>query len=119
LGAAYLGTKFVGLDSTISLFQRAGLLWTQLFPKSGKDQARIWREVEASYQCLPIAVRCLDQALVTWCLLNRHGYPARMKIGVNMTPVASHAWVECGNRTFLESIVIPDLHVVAEYGPWR
>jgi hypothetical protein len=47
---------------------------------------------------------CLTQALAAKVLLERRGYPARVRVGISRTggaPLLAHAWVECEGRILL------------------
>ena len=69
-------------------------------------------------QLLPLRVECLDQAIVTWYALNRHGHPAALQIGMRLTPLSGHAWVTCGQQTFVKTPGMEDFTIVASYPPW-
>ena len=89
----------------------------RLKPVSLKPE-EIERAVSKSYSALPLAIRCFDQATVTWYLLNLNGHAAEMKIGVTLAPFMSHAWVELGEKRYVNSVFIPDMEVVATYPAW-
>lgn len=69
-------------------------------------------------QLLPLRIECLDQAIATWYVLNRHGHPAFLRIGMRLSPVAGHAWVMCNEQTFVRIPGMEDFTVVASYPPW-
>lgn len=54
-----------------------------------------------------------------WFALNRQGFPAEMKIGMTVTPMESHAWVECLGKVYVDIANLKDFHVLNSYGPWR
>jgi hypothetical protein len=72
--------------------------------------------VERGYRRLPLPMECLEQAIVTWYLLNVSGHDATLKIGAILTPLESHAWVEANGEIFGATPHLADMHVVAEYG---
>lgn len=67
---------------------------------------------------LPMRIECLDQSLAIWYRLNRHGYPAELKIGMRLTPLSGHAWVECEDQTYVPTPGLEDFTVVASYPAW-
>ena len=69
-------------------------------------------------QLLPLRIECLDQAIATWYVLNRHGHPAFLRIGMRLSPVAGHAWVMGNEQTFVRIPGMEDFTVVASYPPW-
>lgn len=85
----------------------------------GREEVNgIERKLERALHKVPLAVKCLDQAIVTWFWLNVNGHKAILRIGVSVTPLESHAWVVLGNKVFVEATSIPDLSIVAEYESW-
>lgn len=115
---AFLGTKFWGLESTVQAFKT----WGMKIPVRGLTKGSpdtIWRSCQASYRWLPFPIRCLDQSIVIWFALNRQGFPAEMKIGMTVTPMESHAWVECLGKVYVDIANLKDFHVLNSYGPWR
>lgn len=116
---SYLGNRFGGLDRTIKGFERAGQLWRRLGLGGSLSPETIRARINASYGVLPLAVRCLDQAVVTWHLLNLNGHAAELKIGVTLAPFLSHAWVDLGSERFVDFVHIEDMQIVASYGPWQ
>ena len=118
-GLSYFGTRFWGLEKTILGFKNLGMWWRKFGFSFDKTPERLRHDLAVSYGKLPLAVRCLDQAVVTWHLLNLHGHAAQMKIGINLTPFMSHAWVECGAERFVDFVYIPDMQVVADYPAWE
>lgn len=45
---------------------------------------------------LPVA--CKERALCGWGLLRAHGLPAKLVLGVELFPLASHCWCQLGER---------------------
>ena len=115
---SYLGTRYLGLEKTVNSFKRVGMRLRRLHTFRSIDDKNMTETLFRSYSSLPLAIRCLDQAVVTWYLLNLHGHRAEMKIGVNVAPFMSHAWVELGEKRFVDSVYIPDMEVVANYPAW-
>jgi len=70
-------------------------------------------------QMLPLRIECLDQAIATWFVLNRHGHPASLQIGMRLSPVSGHAWVTCNEQAFVRTPGMEDFTVVASYPPWE
>lgn len=118
-GLSYVGTRYFGLEKTVLAFQKVGTELRRLPVFGAIDDEKIQEDLFKSYSSLPLAIRCLDQAVVTWYLLNLHGHRAEMKIGVNITPFMSHAWVELDDKKFVDSVYIPDMEVVANYPAWQ
>lgn len=116
---SYFSTKIVGLDATIHWFKRMGLMLRRLTaPKTSEELDQLFNSIEMSYRLIPLAIRCLDQAIVTWFYFNLKGHPSSLKIGVNIRPFESHAWVESGTRKFVTIATLADLEVIADYEPW-
>ena len=65
---------------------------------------RIAWAVATASRIVPRGNNCLLRALATGVLLNRHGYPSELKIGV-MKPVGggfeAHAWLESEGRVLI------------------
>jgi hypothetical protein len=75
----------------------------------------IWA-VEAAARRSPVGSTCLTTALVAQALLSRHGYEARLRIGVRRdqgAPFAAHAWLEREGKI----IVGGPVAVVESYTP--
>jgi hypothetical protein len=43
----------------------------------------------------PLNPQCKERALVSWSVLRRMGLPARLCMGVLLSPFTAHAWTEC------------------------
>jgi hypothetical protein len=114
---SYFSTKFLGLDRTVNLFRGLGrLLGTARL--SGISAEELADRAVRGMHVLPLRIECLDQAIATWYALNRHGYPASLKIGMRLSPVSGHAWVTCNGLTFVKMPGMEDFTVVASYAPW-
>jgi Transglutaminase-like superfamily len=116
---SFLGTKLFGLDRTARAFTHIGRLRRRLpgirrFHQAGE----VARQVTGGLRFIPLPIECLDQALVTWYALNVHGHGARLRIGMKLSPVAGHAWVVCGDESFVQIPGLEDFTVVAEYSAW-
>lgn len=114
---SFLFSKFLGLDKTVRFFRWGGTL-LQPFLSHTRSEDQIELELKKALEKVPLAAKCLDQAIVTWTVLNFHRYPAQLKIGLSITPLESHAWVMVRERIFVDSYNLADLTVVAEYGSW-
>ena len=66
-------------------------------PENRPSPDRIAWAVATASRVVPRGTNCLVRALATGIVLNRHGYPSELKIGV-MKPVGgrfeAHAWLE-------------------------
>lgn len=114
---SFLFTKFLGLERTTRFFKALGLSFRRL-GVFNQDPDSLELKLKKSLEKVPLAAKCLDQAVVTWYVLNLHGHPAVLRIGLSLTPLESHAWVVLGDRIFVDTYNIDDLTVVAEYPAW-
>lgn len=119
LSLSFAGTKLLGPDRTARAFVIAGKVRRRL-PLRGRmrPKAEIAERVKRGLDLLPLPVECLDQAMVTWYQLNRHGHPATLKIGMKLAPLSGHAWVVSGDETFVVTPGLEDYAVVAEFEAW-
>lgn len=120
LSIAFAGTKAFGPDRTAKALQTLGRIerWTPLRGRRLSPE-RIAQRVVRGYRFLPLPVECLDQALATWYLLNLKGYPGVLKIGMKLTPLQGHAWVEYGDDIYGGIPGLDDFQVVGEFEPWN
>lgn len=68
------------------------------------DDARIAWAVSVTSRYLPLAKNCLVEALVAHALLERHGHPASLRIGVSSNGdqrLRAHAWVESQGKVIV------------------
>lgn len=114
---SHFSTKLFGLDRTIGLFRWLGRA-SKPRPLSGTPAEELADRAVRGMQILPLRVECLDQAIVTWFALNRHGHPASLQIGMRLSPLSGHAWVTCNEQTFVKTPGMEDFTVVATYAPW-
>jgi len=114
---AFFGSRWLGLEWTAHTLRRIGS-WIPPRHSRKVQAADLENRLAQSYRRLPIPVRCLEQSLVTWFVLNTHGHPARMRIGMSLSPLQSHAWVEAEGKTYVGFAHIPDLKIIAEYPSW-
>jgi len=114
---SFVGTKFLGLDRTILAFKKVGT-FLRRFYRATSDADKIEQKLGKNLHRVPLAIKCLDQAIAAWFWLNLNGHKGVLRIGVSVTPLESHAWVVLGERVFVKMPSIPDLHVVAEYAAW-
>ena len=115
---SFIGTKYLGLERTILTSRKVGIRLRKRF-RFNQTVDSIEKRLERALHKIPLSIKCLDQAVATWFWLNLNGHSASLKIGLSLTPLESHAWVELGERIFVRSTSIPDLKVVAEYGSWN
>ncbi|MEZ4257777.1 MAG: lasso peptide biosynthesis B2 protein [Polyangiaceae bacterium] len=118
LALSFVGTKVLGPERTAAAFRAVA---------KGKRRLRFWRaprslddvraRVERGYRFLPLPVECLDQAMVTWYLLNAEGHPATLRIGMKLSPFLGHAWVESRGEVLGAIPGIEDMAIVSEIGP--
>lgn len=113
---SFLGTKFFGLDRTVRLVSGLGRRCRPLF--RAKPAADIAAGVQRGLRFLPFPIECLDQAIVTWYLLNLRGHTAALRVGMKLSPVSGHAWVVNGPQVFVTTPGLEDFTVVAEYPGW-
>ena len=115
---SFVMTKFLGIDRTLTFFKRMGTFLMKL-PQKHKSLEQIENELQRGLRLVPVAAKCLDQAVVAWTVLNFYRYPAVFRIGVSLSPVESHAWVTVGDRVFVDTYNLADLSVVAQYSDWK
>lgn len=113
---SHFSTKLFGIDRTVTLFRWLGRL--PGLGRTGLSVEELADRAVRGMQLLPLRVECLDQAIVTWYALNRHGHPAALQIGMRLTPLSGHAWVTCGQQTFVKTPGMEDFTIVASYPPW-
>ena len=114
---SHFSTKLFGIDRTVTFFRWLGRICGpgRLSKASAGDLAD--RAVRGMH-LLPLRIECLDQAVATWFVLNRHGHPAFLRIGMRLSPLAGHAWVMCHEQSFVRTPGMEDFTVVASYPPW-
>ncbi len=112
---SHFSTKLFGIDRTITLFRWLGKAGGR--PSHATAEHLAERAIRGM-QLLPLRIECLDQAIATWYVLNRHGHPAHLKIGMRLSPVSGHAWVTCNEQSFVRTPGMEDFTVVASYPPW-
>lgn len=120
---AFLGSKFVGLDKTVRAFQQIGQKVLRIRRKipwaiGEKSVGELESRIATGYKFLPLPIQCLDQSLVSWYLLNLNGHSACLKIGLSLTPLRSHAWVEVEETILGDIAGLSDMKVVAQYSAW-
>lgn len=113
---SYFSTKILGIDRTARFLKWLGCK----IPKSAdtKSAEALADGAVRGMHLLPLRIECLDQAMATWFALNRHGYPAALKIGMRLSPLSGHAWVICNQDTFVKTPGMEDFTEVASYAPW-
>ena len=114
---SHFSTKIFGIDRTVNFFRWLG----GIFKPSPSDATaeHLADSAIRGMQLLPLRIECLDQAIATWYVLNRHGHPASLQIGMRLSPVSGHAWVMCNEQSFVKMPGMEDFTVVASYPPWR
>jgi hypothetical protein len=78
-------------------------------PDTRPNPAHLARAVRRVSRYIP-AANCLPQALATQWLLQRHGYPAELRLGVAKNgsgQLKAHAWVDSEGQTLIGWL--PDL----------
>lgn len=113
---SHFSTKLFGIDRTVAFFRWLGRSFG--LGRPGRSAEELAERAVSGMQLLPLRVECLDQAIVTWYALNRHGHPACLRIGMRLTPLSGHAWVTCREQTFVKTPGMEDFTVVASYPPW-
>ncbi|HYL69091.1 MAG TPA: lasso peptide biosynthesis B2 protein [Candidatus Limnocylindria bacterium] len=100
LGITWLGLRITGFrrwKTIAELFTRAT---TPNSDAVGDAKAGVERDIArmaaAAAHYLPFRTNCLEQSLVLWWLLQRHGIAADLKIGARKEAnrFEAHAWVE-------------------------
>ena len=112
---SHFSTKLFGIDRTISFFRWLGR--ARASPSRATAEQLADRAIRGM-QLLPLRIECLDQAIATWYVLNRHGHAASLRIGMRLSPLSGHAWVICNEQTFIKTPGMEDFTVVASYPPW-
>ena len=114
---SHFSTKLFGIDRTIHFFR-----WLGRARGPGRSADATAEDLAGralrGMQLLPLRIECLDQAVATWYVLNRHGHPASIRIGMRLSPLSGHAWVICQEQTFIKTPGMEDFTVVASYPPW-
>lgn len=113
---SHFSTKLFGIDRTVAFFRWLGRMAG--LGRPGRSAEELAERAIRGMQLLPLRVECLDQAIVTWYALNRHGHPASLRIGMRLSPLSGHAWVTCKEQTFVKTPGMEDFTVVASYPPW-
>lgn len=78
------------------------------------DATEICRAVDAAVALYLYRVLCLQRSAATVCLLRKHGFPARMVIGVQQLPFAAHAWAELDGAVINDKPYIAEMYSVLE-----
>lgn len=116
---AFAGTKYLGPEKTTEAFKRLASA-RRLLRLDGRARSReqVKRRIERGLRWLPLPVECLDQAIVTWYLMNLKGHPATLRIGMRLSPMFGHAWVESNGEIFGGVPGIEDMAIVSEIEPF-
>jgi Transglutaminase-like superfamily len=114
---SHFSTKLFGIDRTIPFFRWLGRACGPGRSSNASAQHLADRAIRGM-QLLPLRIECLDQAVATWYVLNRHGHPAFLRIGMRLSPLSGHAWVMCSEQAFVRPPGMEDFTVVASYPPW-
>jgi hypothetical protein len=98
---AYVAVRRWGWPATVRCWQR-------FYRECGHDDLALansqeWIDRIETTVCsatarhlLPVA--CKERALCGWGLLRAHGLPAKLVLGVELFPLASHCWCQLGER---------------------
>ncbi|PYN91815.1 MAG: lasso peptide biosynthesis B2 protein [Candidatus Rokuibacteriota bacterium] len=100
----WLGLRLCSFRTLRQLLTRLAARSTPTHAAERSDEPRIAWAVSVTSRYLPLAKNCLVQALVAHTLLERHGHPASLRIGVDATgdrPFRAHAWVESRGRVIV------------------
>ncbi len=100
MGAVRLGLMILPVEALRGLLSRLALRPSRLSGTSRSDD--IARAVTRASMVVPGAT-CLVRALALEALLERRGYPARLRIGFARTEggsLSGHAWVEAAGTVF-------------------
>lgn len=112
-------TKLLGPERTCDLFRKVGRV-RRVLHLGGRRASHedVRRRVSRGLAVLPLPIECLDQAVVTWYLLNVKGHAATLKVGMKLSPLLGHAWVESGEDVFGAIPGMEDMAVVSEVAPF-
>ena len=114
---SHFSTKLFGIDRTVNFFRWLGRIRGPGHAPDTSPEDLAERAI-AGMQVLPLRIECLDQAVATWYVLNRHGHPASLRIGMRLSPLSGHAWVMCNEQSFVKTPGMEDFTEVASYPPW-
>jgi hypothetical protein len=114
---SHFSTRLFGIDRTVTFFRWLGRVGGLGRSSTATAEDLAGRALRGM-QLLPLRIECLDQAIATWYVLNRHGHPASLRIGMRLSPLSGHAWVICNEQTFVRTPGMEDFTVVASYPPW-
>jgi hypothetical protein len=97
LGLAYLSVRLCGLPALLGACQQACQKLRHRDTLSG--DARLFSQmiddvIRAHAASHPFNVECKERGLTCWLLLRKHGLPARLVVGIDLYPFASHCWCE-------------------------
>lgn len=101
LVATYAGLRFTGFRRWRAALDRFARVTAPDQSLNASAKARIGADLArmetAAARYLPFRTNCLEQSLVLWWLLRRHGLMADLKIGARREAdrFEAHAWVEC------------------------
>ncbi|QUS37857.1 lasso peptide biosynthesis B2 protein [Tardiphaga alba] len=118
LSLSHFSTKLLGIDRTVRMFHWVGERMRAGARAGDLSAQTIAARALQGLNVLPMRIECLDQAIVVWFSLNRHGHPATLRIGMRLSPLSGHAWVTCGTDMFVTTPGMEDFTVVATYDPW-
>lgn len=119
LSFSHLSTRLMGIDRTVRVFQWLGDRTRRSAKAHDRPPAQdVAERALRGLNVLPMRIECLDQAIAVWFSLNRYNHPASLKIGMRLSPLSGHAWVTCGDDTFVVTPGLEDFTVIAAYEPW-
>jgi hypothetical protein len=103
LGLAYLGLRAFGLPATIAAWRGSPPQNTPSDPQGAEAAARAADDaVRAAASGHLFDTQCKERALACWSLLRARGLPARLVLGIDLYPFASHCWCELGGRVLTD-----------------
>lgn len=100
LALTSLGLRLAGFrrwKAVVEMFARASATECSVKGDARAEAGReVARMVAAAARYMPLRTNCLEQSLVLWWLLKRHGIAAVLKIGAKKeaSRFEAHAWVE-------------------------
>jgi hypothetical protein len=94
---AYLSIRLLGWPRTVATWRT----YHERLPNGRSGSAAdLIQATEAAVRAVvarhPLPVACKERALCCWSLLRAAGVPARLVVGVDFFPFASHCWCEAG-----------------------
>jgi hypothetical protein len=105
LAFARLSFALAGWARTIEAFQKYAVSPFSNFDGPG-DRQKVVDSIENAIRCSANALRaisCKERALGCWFMLRTAGVPARLVMGVRLSPFSAHCWCEVDERILLDT----------------